>query len=55
KNLFQADYLLNVSVSIGVAMYDETCKNLDILIDHADQAMYKAKHSGRNQVHVWGS
>lgn len=55
KNLFQADYLLNVSVSIGLAMYDESCKNLDILIDHADQAMYKAKHSGRNQVYVWGS
>ncbi|MBL7935676.1 MAG: diguanylate cyclase, partial [Bacteroidia bacterium] len=46
---------LKVTVSIGVAIYDETCKNLDVLIDHADQAMYLAKNSGRNQVHVWGS
>jgi diguanylate cyclase (GGDEF)-like protein len=54
KHLFQGEYNLNVTVSIGAAIYDETCKNLDVLIDHADQAMYKAKHSGRNQVHVWG-
>jgi len=53
KDVFQNDYQLNVTVSIGVAVYDETCKNLDILIDRADQAMYLAKNSGRNQVHVW--
>lgn len=53
KTLFQADYALNVSISIGVAMYDKTCKNLDILIDHADQAMYNAKHSGGNRAQVW--
>ena len=53
KNLFQDDYTLNVTISIGLAIFDETCKNLDILIDRADQAMYLAKNSGRNQVHVW--
>ena len=53
KNLFGNNYDLKVTVSIGVAVYDETCKNLDILIDRADQAMYLAKNSGRNQVHVW--
>ncbi|MBL8090833.1 MAG: diguanylate cyclase [Anaerolineales bacterium] len=55
KDLFQNNYQLTVTVSIGVAVYDETCKNLDTLIDRADQAMYLAKNSGRNQVHVWGS
>jgi diguanylate cyclase (GGDEF)-like protein len=53
KNLFQDQYSLSVTVSIGVATLDDTCKNLDILIDHADQAMYLAKTSGRNQVHVY--
>lgn len=48
-------YSFSVTISVGVAVLDETCKNLDILIDHADQAMYLAKNSGRNQVHVWGS
>lgn len=54
-NLFKSDYSLSVTVSVGVATLDESCKNLDVLIDHADQAMYLAKNSGRNQVHVWGS
>lgn len=46
-------YTFSVTISVGTAVLDETCKNLDILIDHADQAMYLAKNSGRNQVHVW--
>lgn len=50
-----SEYTISVTISAGVAIYDETCKNLDMLIDHADQAMYIAKNSGRNQVHVWGS
>ncbi len=53
--LFHSDYNLNVTVSVGVAMCDETCKNLDVLIDRADQAMYLAKNLGRNRAHVWGS
>lgn len=50
-----SEYTFSVTISVGTAVLDETCKNLDILIDHADQAMYLAKNSGRNQVHVWGS
>ena len=41
-----------VTVSIGVAGKDENTTNLDILIARADQAMYIAKHKGRNRVAV---
>ena len=43
---------LNVSASIGVALYDGIEKNVsaDLLLRHADQAMYHAKLSGKNQI-----
>jgi diguanylate cyclase (GGDEF)-like protein len=44
---------ISITVSVGVATYDDTCPNVDILIDRADQAMYAAKNSGRNQVCAW--
>lgn len=44
---------LKITISVGVAIYNEFCKSLDVLMDRADQAMYTAKNSGRNQVHVW--
>jgi diguanylate cyclase (GGDEF)-like protein len=44
-----------LTVSVGVAEFDAACKTLDLLLDRADRAMYRSKHSGRNQVHVWRS
>lgn len=44
-----------ITVSVGVAEYDHTCKSLDLLIDRADKAMYSSKNSGRNQVSAWDS
>ena len=44
---------LKVTVSIGVATCDESCGNIEVVIDHADQAMYSVKHAGRNQVNIW--
>lgn len=44
---------LKVTVSVGIATCDESCKNIDILIDYADRAMYSAKQAGRNQVSIW--
>jgi diguanylate cyclase (GGDEF)-like protein len=41
---------LNVTVSIGVAENNELTPTLETLIARADQAMYIAKHKGRNQV-----
>lgn len=46
------DQVLNVTVSIGVATKDENTLELDTLIARADQAMYIAKHRGRNRVAV---
>jgi len=41
------------SISIGVAEYNPTVDTADKLIDHSDQALYCAKHAGRNQVQCW--
>ena len=38
-----------VSASIGVTFYPRDSEDIDILIKNADQAMYAAKHQGRNR------
>jgi diguanylate cyclase (GGDEF)-like protein len=43
---------INVTVSIGVAAKDENTDQLETLIARADQAMYIAKHKGRNLVAI---
>ena len=40
------------SLSIGVAEYDETFKAASEILNKADAAMYEAKKSGGNQVHL---
>jgi diguanylate cyclase (GGDEF)-like protein len=44
------DKEISVTVSIGVATQDENTTHLETLIARADQAMYIAKHKGRNRV-----
>ncbi len=44
---------LKVTVSVGVATCDESCKSIEMVIDHADRAMYSVKSAGRNQVNTW--
>ncbi len=39
--------------SMGVAEMDISCTKLDEFIHHGDQALYKAKRNGRNQVYAW--
>jgi diguanylate cyclase (GGDEF)-like protein len=41
---------LKVTVSIGVAAFDETTDRVDRLLACADEALYEAKRAGRNRV-----
>jgi diguanylate cyclase (GGDEF)-like protein/PAS domain S-box-containing protein len=45
--------VLNISASIGVALYPEDEEDADTLLRHADQAMYVAKQSGKNRYHLF--
>lgn len=39
-----------LTISLGVAAYNENCNSIDTLLAHADKALYSAKSSGRNRV-----
>lgn len=39
---------LNVTASIGIAFYPDDGDTLDVLMQHADNAMYTAKNAGKN-------
>ena len=47
------DVVLNVSASIGVTLYPHDDVDADLLIRHADQAMYMAKELGKNRYHLF--
>jgi diguanylate cyclase (GGDEF)-like protein len=45
---------LSLTLSLGIAEYIETHSvTLEVLLDHADQAMYAAKQAGRNRFSVY--
>jgi diguanylate cyclase (GGDEF)-like protein/PAS domain S-box-containing protein len=44
---------LKISVSIGVSAFKNAAENIDALLGRADQALYDAKHLGRNQVRIY--
>ncbi|WP_405629708.1 EAL domain-containing protein [Pseudoalteromonas sp. Ld20] len=48
KRVVIDDFAINISASIGVALYPFDAKTADQLIRHADIAMMHAKQSGRN-------
>lgn len=43
----------SVSCSMGLASLNESCVNLEVLLQRADEVLYQAKNSGRNQVILW--
>nr|WP_295784941.1 EAL domain-containing protein [Rhodoferax sp.] len=44
---------LQVSASIGVTAYPQDNSEVDLLLRHADQAMYVAKQAGKNRFHLF--
>ena len=48
-----SDVIFNVSASIGVTLYPQDDVDGDLLMRHADQAMYIAKESGKNRYHLF--
>ena len=48
-------YTIEISGSCGVTLYPTDNEDLDTLLRHADQAMYQAKLSGRNQFNIFNS
>ncbi|MBI2748922.1 MAG: EAL domain-containing protein [Burkholderiales bacterium] len=44
---------LQVSASAGVTLYPQDDVDADLLLRHADQAMYLAKQSGKNRFHLF--
>jgi len=45
--------VMQVSASIGVTLYPHDGADADLLLRHADQAMYLAKQAGRNRYHFF--
>ena len=45
---------ISITVSVGVSSYEnQNIVDISKMLDQADQAMYRAKENGRNQVMVW--
>jgi len=47
-----ADHAVGATVSIGAAISYDPVKSIDALIARADAALYRAKHEGRNRLHI---
>jgi len=47
------DIVLTISASIGVTLYPQDDVDADLLMRHADQAMYVAKELGKNRYHLF--
>ena len=47
------EVMLQVSASIGVTIYPQDGSEVDLLLRHADQAMYVAKQAGKNRYHLF--
>ena len=42
-----------VSASIGISLYPDDSDDVDVLMKHADTAMYRVKKEGRNGFHIY--
>ena len=46
--------IIKINVSIGLAIYPDTCQDINRLVDSADETMYYSKEHGRGMVVVQG-
>ena len=44
---------IRFTTSVGIAQVTNACPNLEALMNHSDEALYEAKHNGRNCMEVW--
>jgi len=55
-NLFTLnDINLKITVSIGVSIFPDCGNDLEELLNKADEALYRAKHNGKNQYFIYCS
>lgn len=57
-DLFKKPFKVNhstfyVTASIGISRYPETAQDMEALLQQAEIAMYKVKHSGKNNYHLF--
>lgn len=52
-DLHYQDIAIQVSASIGIALFPQHGDKADELLARADSAMYTAKHDGRNRLHLY--
>lgn len=46
-------HTIQITTSLGVAVYPDDATDADLLVRHADKAMYHAKRTGRNRVSTY--
>ncbi len=48
RSIYLGDQMAHVGASVGIAVFPEDSKNAEVLLKHADTAMYEAKAKGKN-------
>ncbi|NLL63104.1 MAG: diguanylate cyclase [Ruminococcaceae bacterium] len=52
KEVESADGTVTISTSIGVTFFSKN-KSFDVLYKEADEALYRSKENGRNQITIY--
>ena len=47
------DQIIRFTTSIGITELSKNCDNLEVLMNQSDEALYEAKHKGRNRMEIW--